>query len=192
MTEVWRPVVGYEGLYEVSSFGRVKSLSKKWISGTGRTCLHDGIIMSLTKSPEGYPQLRLRKNKVATTHRVHRLVAEAFIPNPLQLRCVNHIDSNRENNLLENLEWATHQTNRNHALVSGFAKRGNDNPLTKLKDEDLLVIAHSNDGKSNRYLAEQYGVSEALISKIRNGRYRRMQNLKMLSYDAKRKSGRTV
>ncbi len=175
--EVWKPVVGYEGLYEVSSIGRVKSLSKKWVSGTGRICLHDGMIMSVTKSPEGYPQLRLRKDKVATTHRVHRLVAEAFILNPLQYRCVNHIDSNRENNAVENLEWATHQTNRIHALTIGYAKRGDNNPLTKLKDADILFIALESEGKSNRHLAQQYGVSEGLISMIKNRRYKRLQNL---------------
>ena len=180
MIEVWKPVVGYEGLYEVSSIGRLKSLSKKWVSGTGRICCHDGMIMSLTKSPEGYPQARLRKNKIATTHRIHRLVAEAFILNPLQYRCVNHIDSNRENNSVGNLEWATHQTNRVHALNHGFALRGNKNPLTKIKDEDLLVIAYESYDKSNRSLAKEYGVSEGLISTIRSNKYKRMQNLTRL------------
>jgi hypothetical protein len=177
MIEIWKPVVGYEGLYEISSMGRLKSLSKRWFSGTGRECFHDGMIMSLTKSPEGYPQARLRKNKIAITHRIHRLVADAFILNPLQYRCVNHIDSNRENNAVENLEWATHQTNRMHALTNGFALRGDKNPLTKLKDADILIIAFESDGKTNRHLAKQYGVSEGLISMIKNRRYKRLQNL---------------
>lgn len=97
MKEEWRDIIGYEGLYQVSSLGRVKSLRKN-------------IIMKfITRS--GYYNLVLRKNGQRKSKQVHRLVAEAFIPNPDNLPIVNHIDYNRKNNKVENLEWCTQKQN---------------------------------------------------------------------------------
>lgn len=106
--EIWKPVVGYEGLYEVSNFGRVKSLN----------CYNykEPRIMKLGKRPDGYLSVGLSKNNTQKTKTVHRLVAEAFIPNPNNLEMVNHRDEDRTNNHVENLEWCTRAYNQLHSL----------------------------------------------------------------------------
>lgn len=108
MVEEWRPIKGYEGLYEVSSLGRVKSLNY------GRS---KGVIkeLSLGATSSGYYQATLcRQGGKPRRFLVHRLVAKAFIENPLELPEVNHIDENPSNNCVDNLEWCTRSQNINH------------------------------------------------------------------------------
>ena len=104
--ERWLPVVGYEGLYEVSSLGRVKSLN---YHRTGKEQL-----LKHKKSGSGYFQVQLWKNGKDKWMLVHRLVAEAFIPNPYNLQFVNHKDENKLNNCVENLEWCDAKYNNNY------------------------------------------------------------------------------
>lgn len=95
-----RPVVGYEGLYEVSDEGEVCSMTMN-LRGP----------MSLVENEKGYLRIMLRKSGVVKNHRVHRLVAMAFIDNPCNLQEVHHIDGNKKNNRLENLEWCDGKEN---------------------------------------------------------------------------------
>lgn len=111
MEEVWKSVPGYEGIYEVSDQGRVKSLARETNNQYGKT----DIIMSPGWSPNGYYFVTLCKNGVHKNARIHRLVAEAFIPNPGGLPQVNHKDCDRSNNKAENLEWCTAEYNINYA-----------------------------------------------------------------------------
>lgn len=106
MEEIWRPVVNYEGLYEVSSLGRVRSL--------GFDIYHPSKFLKMRANNKKYFYVDLHKNKTAVRFLVHRLVAIAFIPNPDNLPCVNHKDCNPQNNCVENLEWVTHQQNMNY------------------------------------------------------------------------------
>lgn len=107
MREIWKSVKGYEGLYEVSNTGNVKSLSKNKILNP---CLHK----------KGYMFVTLTKNKKTKHKYVHRLVADAFIENKLLKTQVNHIDGNKTNNKVENLEWCTDEENTKHAYESGL------------------------------------------------------------------------
>lgn len=100
--EYWKPVVGYEGLYEVSNWGRVKSLK----FGKER-------ILKLFKDTSGYLCVKLCKNTNKCQFKVHRLVAEAFLPNPDNLPCVNHKDECKTNNNVNNLEWCNSKYNIN-------------------------------------------------------------------------------
>ena len=116
--EYWKDIKGYEGLYQISNLGRVKSLPR---NGT----IKDERIIKYSLDKYGYPQVVLN-NKKHKCFRVHRLVAEAFIPNPQNKSTVNHIDGNKTNNKLNNLEWNTIKENNDHALRTGLQKfKGN-------------------------------------------------------------------
>ena len=113
--EIWKPVVGYEGLYEVSNMGRVKSL------GNTRKCSRFKGIITILKQENArlnYKRVQLRKDGKSKHWGVHRLVAIAFIPNPNNLPVVNHKDENPQNNCVDNLEWCTHQYNLTYASAT--------------------------------------------------------------------------
>lgn len=101
--EIWKDIEGYEGLYQVSNKGRVKSFH----SGEGK-------IMKPGTHPLGYKSVTLFKDKKGKVAKVHRLVAQAFIPNPENLPVINHKDENPSNNNVENLEWCTQKYNLNY------------------------------------------------------------------------------
>lgn len=118
--ETWAPVVGYEGLYEISTLGRIRSLSRR---RSGRTHNSKGEFFFYTTpkllTPKlgsaGYMQVGLSKNGKAKTCHMHRMMAEAFIQNTNNYAQVNHIDGNKANFALENLEWCTPSQNGKHA-----------------------------------------------------------------------------
>ena len=114
MIEEWRPVVGYEGLYEVSNTGRVRSLDMYVKSRYGNYRLHKGKVLSPAKDKNGYLKVNLCYNGKDKIIRVHRLVTEAFIPNPDNLPEVNHKDEDKTNNRVENLEWCDRSYNINY------------------------------------------------------------------------------
>lgn len=140
--EVWKDVKDYEGSYLVSDKGRVKSLI------TGR-------ILKPQCCGSGYLKVMLRVSyKVYKNAMIHRLVAEAFIPNPEQKKTVNHIDGNKCNNEVSNLEWATYSENLKHAYKSGlnYWCEGKGKPL-----KAVLKI----DAKTNEILGRYPSVGEA-------------------------------
>lgn len=107
--EEWRAVPGYEGLYEVSSLGRVKSIKRKGVSEK---------IISQTKNRGGYLRVCLWKDNKGIKYSVHRLVALAFIPNQYEKEQVNHIDECKTNNCVDNLEWCTNLENHRHGTIN--------------------------------------------------------------------------
>ncbi len=142
----------YKGKYIVYSDGRI------WSNLRNRFLVH-----SINKKT-GY---------VTAGGYIHRLVAECFIPNPLNKRCVNHIDGNKLNNDLSNLEWVTHSENHKHAYRELGRKpnivpnqKGDQNFASKLKEYQVIEIRNST--LSGIELAKKYGVSRSLVSKIRN------------------------
>ena len=107
MKEIWKPIIGYENLYQVSNLGKIKSLKRN-------------IILKPSHNRKGYLQIILYKNKNKKVGRIHRLVAEAFIPNENNFTDVNHIDGNKHNNKVENLEWCNRSYNLKHAYENGL------------------------------------------------------------------------
>jgi hypothetical protein len=143
MEEIWKDIPGYEGKYQVSNLGRVKSLSKKL------SCVRNGkTAFRVTKEKimkpyipkNGYARMDLGGRN---TNLVHRLVAKAFIPNPENKPCVNHIDGNPSNNNLHNLEWCTYSENELHSYrklgkISGKPQLGKRGKLNVTSNEVLM------------------------------------------------------
>lgn len=120
--EIWKDIAGYEGKYQVSNFGRVKRLSKVVRSRGGFRTLTTKLLSPQTnKKKNFYYFIRLYKNGISKPFFIHRLVANAFIPNPQKLPQVNHKDGDKRNNVVENLEWCTASENVRHAFNNGFA-----------------------------------------------------------------------
>lgn len=116
MIEEWRPIVGYEGLYEVSNTGKVKALERLVMNNGGLQHKHERILKpNFNKNNRGTVVLCKNGYTYATT--VHRLVAQAFIPNPENKPCIDHIDTNIRNNHVNNLRWCTQKENCNNPLT---------------------------------------------------------------------------
>ena len=120
-TEIWKPKKDYEGLYEVSNLGRVKSL------GNGNSNNSKERILKPGKVRGGYLQIGLSKNREIKHFFIHRLVAEAFLPNPDNLPFINHKDEDKTNNSVENLEWCTREYNNNYGTRTERASKTNIN-----------------------------------------------------------------
>lgn len=117
MKEIWKDIKGYEGIYQVSNLGRVRSLNRTYILNNGNPQSAKGQIMSQYDTKDGYKGIKLRGLCVRKSFRVHRLVAQTFIPNPENLPEVNHKDENKHNNIVSNLEWCTPKYNANYGTV---------------------------------------------------------------------------
>lgn len=119
--EIWKPIKGYEGIYEVSSFGRIKSISRKRGFIKGKTRILKPIIKD-----NGYAQINLYKDNIYTRHYIHRIVAQEFIQNKNNLPCINHKDYNKLNNSIDNLEWCSYSHNNSYSncqAIAGKTKR---------------------------------------------------------------------
>ncbi len=120
--EVWKDIEEFEGLYEVSTYGRVKALKKIRATGRKGTTIRvyeEKIMTPSNKGYGGYKIITLRRNNKPYYFSVHRLVARHFIPNPENKCCVNHINSDKLNNQIGNLEWCTSKENSIHAFNNG-------------------------------------------------------------------------
>lgn len=142
--EEWKDIKGYEGLYQVSSDGRVKSLEKSYNVGYGGIKHQDEFIMSPSIVGNGYLHVTLCKDGKKRYKRIHRLVAEAFIPNPENYPVINHKDENPKNNNVENLEWCTQGYNNTYG---GRTKRMAESQSKKVYqytlDGELVKIWNS-------------------------------------------------
>lgn len=118
MSEEWIPVPGFEGLYEVSSLGRVKTTRRQGSPG--------GVLKQNRRN--GYCYVRLCKNGEYTFCAVHRLVATAFLNNPNKFPCVNHKDETRDNNRVENLEWCSYSYNNTYGTVKNRSAKARYKP----------------------------------------------------------------
>lgn len=153
--EIWKDVVGYEKLYQVSNNGKIKSYKR---SGTNGKTLNGGF------DKWGYIRVTLSKNNKIKKHKVHRLVAEAFILNPNNFLQVNHKDGNKQNNCVDNLEWCTASYNTKHSYI---------NNLNKTKGKKIIVINKLNNKeiyyRSMRDASLKIGYNKGyLFSRIKN------------------------
>lgn len=164
--EIWKDVVGFEGLYSVSNLQRVRSEKRKSNNHWTTVCER---ILRAGKHSFGYPKFTLCKDGKFHYVQLHRLVAEAFIPNPNNLPCINHIDNNPLNNAIENLEWCTWSFNSRYAYKQErLSKVGEKNHMSKLSEKEVLEIFNSKEGR--QILSKRYNVSFQTVYDIRVGR----------------------
>ncbi|GGD64478.1 endodeoxyribonuclease [Erythrobacter arachoides] len=168
--ETWKTIEGYEGLYEISDQGRVKTLSRTVYRGRGSSpqVLKERILDHRINK-DGYPIVCLSKDRKGRNCLVHRLLAEAFIPNPDGHPIVRHLNDVKTDMRLGNLAWGTHTDNRLDAIRNGckihVLEKGEKHKDAKLTEADVLAIRAS--AESGLALARKYGVSDKAISKIR-------------------------
>jgi len=177
MKEEWRSVVGFNGAYQVSNFGRVRSLDRVICRPPSGEVKIRGRTLRGSPSNHGYPRVSLtqpgRKRKEKT---VHRLVAQAFLSSVAGKPCINHKDGDKKNNVVSNLEWCTHAENMHHAgrvleVLAGRSGPGEQSPAAKLKETEVRVIKRRLiNGETPAVIAQDYPVGSTAISEIRAGR----------------------
>ena len=173
MIEVWKDVIGYEGIYEVNNLGIIRSVERLDNSGHKRKSK----ILGLVADRDGYIKVHLCLQGKARYHFVHRIVATAFIDNPERLPQINHKDENKANNKVENLEWCTAKYNINYGkrniLVSEslYGEKAHSSKITQ-KDVDKIRKQYESRSKENnmKKLAKQYGISESQVWRIINNK----------------------
>lgn len=163
----WKEFI--KGYYRVSNTGIIESVERFVDNGRGTKSFRQGVIMTQTLNPKGYPTVTLRVNNVKQTPVVHRIVALNFVPNPLGLPQVNHIDGIKENNYYTNLEWVTNSSNMLHAYSLGLnSKVGELNSATNLTEQDIKDIRGLQGKVSGIVLGKRYEIGKSAIYKIWN------------------------
>lgn len=175
--ERWKDIVGYENKYQISSFGNVRSVMFNNYTTKNKKRVKK---LKPAKDNTGYLSVVLCKDGKTKTFRIHRLVAQAFLLNENNYKVVNHIDGNKLNNRVENIEWCTYKENSIHAVKNNLIKSGEQSPASKLKDCQIIFIKKHYKFRDKIFnscnLAKMFGVSQPTISMIINnssksGRY---------------------
>lgn len=169
--EIWKDIKDFEGMYQVSNLGRIRSLDRV-IFNKQNKLLRKCKLMTTSLNSSGYPHVRLSKDGKGTTFRIHRLVAIHFLENPNNYEIVNHIDSNKTNNKISNLEWCSELDNRLHARnIFNDTAYGEECNLSVLTEDQVREIrANGKMGLTNAQIGEKYGVSHETIRCILNGK----------------------
>ena len=167
MEEIWKDIKEYEGLYQVSNLGRVKSFPR---NGTQVNAIK---ILTLKLHHTGYYRVTLSKNNKRIDKLVHRLVAETFIPNPNRKPQVNHKDGDKLNNRVDNLEWNTCLENVQHSIYTGLRNdKGCNSKRARFKESDIRWIRQHYKPNDSKYgctaLSKKFKVGKATISDIIN------------------------
>lgn len=146
MEEIWKDVVGYEDLYQVSNLGNIKS-KERIVKNGNRIFFKKEKILTPFLQKTGYLTITLLKDNKIKSHYIHRLVAIAFIKNDLDLEQVNHKDGNKENNNVNNLEWCSRSENIKHAIKIGLFSKdvvlNKINKMNKKKRKSILQIKNN-------------------------------------------------
>ena len=173
MNEEWRDIPDYEGWYQVSNLGNVRSLDREIIYSNGKVYKQKGRKLKSTLKKTGYYYVSLSKNNTKPKFDVHRLVAITFLENINNYNCINHIDGDKCNNNVSNLEWCSYSYNAKHALEIGLNEtmKGERNGASKLKDSDVVEIKRMlSKGIKGYEIAKKFKISQSTISEIKNNK----------------------
>lgn len=169
--EIWKDIPGYEGIYQASNLGQIRSLDRETFTTNGQLRKYKSYIIQTWPERHGHLALRLSKNGKTKTHKVHQLVLMAFVgPCPSGFECRHYPDRNPTNNNLKNLSWGSKELNQGQDRVDqGTSNRGERCGSAKLTEFQAKEIKSSTD--PNFYgLAKVYSVSPATIYDIKHGR----------------------
>lgn len=167
--EIWKWIKNYEGLYQISNYGRIKSFPREFEIDYKKITIRKPIL-----NKRGYLRVTLYKNNIGEMFPIHRLVAQTFIPNFYNKPCVNHKDGNKLNNCVENLEWATIKENNAHALEIGHHQSGVNAYNSKLTEENVkyirqfYILGDKNFGVNA--LSKKFNISRACIQDVIKGK----------------------
>lgn len=173
--EVFVDIQGYEGYYQVSNYGNVKSLDRVIKEKTGKTQTLKGRILKPRINPGGYYYVGLGKNGTRATFAIHQLVARAFIPNPNKKRTINHINGNKLSNSVSNLEWSTYSENLEHAYKTGLRQAVKPSEVAcknyrrKLTPEQVVEIKRllAAGNLTHKEIATKFSVARSTITEIK-------------------------
>lgn len=171
MKENWLDIEGYESYYQVSNFGRVRSLDRYINAKNGSKAFCAGRVLKQDSSGR-YLRVCLMKSGKKKNFMVHRLVAKAFVENPNNKTQINHKDGNRFNNKYDNLEWCTPSENVYHAYKTKLtsAYKGSAHPLSKLTENDVIEIRYLREkGLVYKEIAQRYNVALTTIYAVCSG-----------------------
>lgn len=158
MEEIWKDIEGFEGYYQVSNFGNVRSLDRYVKNPYGTLSLRKRKINKQRYDKDGYKQVNLSKDGKNKYYFVHRLVAQAFLPNPNNYPIINHIDEVKDNNCVDNLEWCTVKYNTNYGNCPQNISNGLKGKHINRPDHSKPVLQYT---KSGEFVSEYPSLSEA-------------------------------
>ena len=171
MNEIWKPVVGFEGAYEVSDHGRIRSVDRICTGPSGRQRRRRGVLLTPTLTG-GYHVVSLTSSAGKVLARVHRVVATAFLGEPAVDAVVNHKNGEKIHNHLANLEWTTVKGNTAHSYVNGLqlGRKGLSHHNCRLSEGQVReIIVRLCSGESQARISAEYSVTSAQISLINSG-----------------------
>lgn len=157
INEIWKDIPGYEGLYQVSNLGEVRSLPRYEKDKNEKVYKRKGVILNKTKTTTGYYKVELCKNGTKKSLKVHRLVALAFIVNTFNKPFINHKDGNQLNNVVDNLEWCTQSENVQHAHDIGLI-----NDVQNQLDHNEVIREYLNNSKTEE-VCKKFNISKTVL-----------------------------
>ncbi len=160
MVETWKDIKDYEGRYQASDLGMVKTFVQAFKTNKG--------VLKYGIDTNGYPIVKLYSNGKGRTRKVHRVIAETFIENPNNLPQVNHKDGNKLNNAVENLEWCDQSHNMKHAIRTGLIKKhfGEQSSQAKFTEKQINELRAKHPQFTMKELAIEYGMSKTNVCDI--------------------------